>query len=104
MAVLTAKQRRKIPASHYGIPPKDGKPGRYPINDKTHARKALQLISTGHDVTTADKARIRRMATKMLYGKGVTTPTATKKVQARHYAKKEKSPSEIKDRMMNRGY
>ncbi len=104
MAVLTAKQRRKIPASHYGIPPKDGKPGRYPINDKTHARLALSMINRGKDVSDADKRRIRRLATKMLYGTSVSTKAAKKKVQSRHYAKKENSPSEIKDRMMNRGY
>lgn len=73
MAVLTAKQRKKMPASQYGIPPKGGKPGRYPINDKVHARKALQLINTGHNVTAADKRRIRSLASKELYGKSAST-------------------------------
>jgi hypothetical protein len=90
MAVLTAKQRRDIPANQYGIPPKDGKPGRYPINDKEHARKALQLIDTGHDVTPADKSRIRRLASKMLYGKGERSEKGVKKVQAKKYAGKSK--------------
>lgn len=87
MAVLTARQRRKIPASQYGIPPRGGKPGRYPINDKEHARKALQLINEGHDVSPADKRRIRRLASKMLYGKAASTPKEVKKVQKKHYKK-----------------
>ena len=73
MAVLTAKQRRAIPAHKYGIPPKGGKPGRYPVNDKEHARKALQLINTGHNVSAADKRRIRRLASEELYGKAAST-------------------------------
>jgi len=104
MAVLTAKQRRKIPSTQYGIPPKDGKPGRYPINDKIHARKALQLIDTGHDVSAADKRRIRRLATKMLYGKSASEPKGVKKVQAAKQKRSSHSSHSIKNRMMKSGY
>ncbi len=89
MAVLTAKQRRAIPAHKYGIPPKGGKPGRYPVNDKIHARKALQLINRGHNVTAADKRRIRRLASAELYGKAASTETGIDKVRDK---KKKASP------------
>lgn len=66
MAVLTAAERDRIPASQYGIPPKNGEKGRYPVNDKVHAAMALRFINKGKGVTSADKARIRRLAYKML--------------------------------------
>ena len=40
MAVLTAKQRNALPASKFGIKPKDGQPGKYPMPDKVHAADA----------------------------------------------------------------
>lgn len=103
MTQLTAKQRRAIPASKYGIPPKKGKPGRYPVNDKIRAAKALQFINTGKGVTAADKKRIRRLATEELYGKSATTAAGVKKVQKTKAKKKatnksKKKPSTAKKR------
>jgi hypothetical protein len=45
MAVLTAKQRNDLPASKFGIKPKDGQPGKYPMPDKSHAANAKARAS-----------------------------------------------------------
>lgn len=41
MAVLSARQRRKLPDSAFAIPEKRA----YPIQDKAHARNALARVS-----------------------------------------------------------
>jgi len=53
MAKLTARQRRKLPAKDFAL----GK-GRYPVEDKAHARAALSRISA-HG-TPAEKEKVRR--------------------------------------------
>lgn len=50
MAVLTAKQRQKLPKSKFGLPgkgegPKGAGAGSYPIPDVSHARNALSRVS-----------------------------------------------------------
>lgn len=52
MAKLTAKARKKIPAKDFAL----GK-GRYPIEDKSHARNALSRVSANG--TPAEKATVR---------------------------------------------
>lgn len=45
MAALTAKARKNIKPSKFGLPGKDGKPGGYPVENKSHARAALSRES-----------------------------------------------------------
>ena len=57
MAVLTSSTRKKMPRSEFALPG-----GRYPIEDKEHARKALQLgprsVAKGN-TTPAEMSEIR---------------------------------------------
>lgn len=53
MAKLTAEARKKIPAKDFAL----GK-GRYPIEDKSHARNALARVSGNG--SPAEKAEVRR--------------------------------------------
>jgi len=39
---------------------------RFPINDKEHARKALQLLPRAKDVSASEKAMIKRKARQKL--------------------------------------
>ncbi len=41
MAKLTAKARKKIPSSKFALPGKNGKRGKYPVENASHARDAL---------------------------------------------------------------
>jgi hypothetical protein len=52
MSKLTAEQRAKLPASAFALPG-----GRYPINDKNHARNALSRVS--QNGTPAEKEKVR---------------------------------------------
>jgi hypothetical protein len=53
MAKLTSRQRKKLPAKDFAL----GK-GRYPIENKAHARAALSRISA-HG-TPAEKSKVRK--------------------------------------------
>jgi hypothetical protein len=53
MAKLTAKQRDNLKASQFALPG-----GRFPINDKAHAKAALQRVSQFG--TPAEKATVRK--------------------------------------------
>jgi hypothetical protein len=52
MAVLTAADRKKIPASDFALPG-----GRYPIHDENHARDALARVSANG--TPEEKVKVR---------------------------------------------
>lgn len=52
MAKLTSKQRKALPAKDFAL----GK-GRYPIEDKSHARNALARVA--QHGTPAEKAKVR---------------------------------------------
>ena len=43
---LTTKQRKGIPSKEFGIPPKGGKPGKYPMEDREHAILAKSFAKT----------------------------------------------------------
>lgn len=45
MAKLTAKARKNIPAGKFALPGKNGKPGKYPVEDKAHAANAKARAS-----------------------------------------------------------
>lgn len=68
MAKLTTKQRKMMPKSEFALnQKKDGKTEkRFPINDKEHARKALQLLPKAKDVSASEAAMIRAKARKKL--------------------------------------
>ncbi len=53
MAKLTYKKRQKLPAKSFAL-----KGGRYPIQDKAHARNALARVS--QHGSSAEKAAVRR--------------------------------------------
>ena len=67
MARLTAKKRKSLPNSSYAIVTKKGR-RRFPINDKEHARKALQLLPLAKGLTSSQKSSIKRKARLKLYG------------------------------------
>ena len=68
MAKLTTKQRKKMPSSEFALIQKhDGKmEKRFPINDKEHARKALQLLPRAKNVSSSERAKIMAKAHKKL--------------------------------------
>lgn len=61
MARLTAKDRKKMPASEFAGPNRS-----FPIPDKNHARAALQDLPRAKDLTLAQAAKIRARANKKL--------------------------------------
>jgi hypothetical protein len=69
MAKLTAKARKNIKPSKFGVPPKNGKPGKYPMEDKSHAAnaeaRATQQVKKGK-LSPAQAAKIRHKAQHVL--------------------------------------
>jgi hypothetical protein len=69
MAKLTAAARKKIPASKFAIPPKDGKPGKYPEQDKSHAvnaeARATQQVAKGN-LSPEQASKIKHKAASVL--------------------------------------
>lgn len=65
MAKLTTKQRKRIPASKFGLP----KSKKYPMPDKSHAAnakaRATQMVNEGK-LSKASKAKIDAKANKIL--------------------------------------
>lgn len=45
MAVLTTKGRKDLKPSKFALPGKGGKPGKYPVENASHARDALSRES-----------------------------------------------------------
>lgn len=52
MAKLTSKERKKLPSSDFALPG-----GRYPIEDRNHAKAALSRVSEYG--TPEEKAKVR---------------------------------------------
>jgi hypothetical protein len=69
MAKLTAKARKKIPAGKFGVKPSKGKPGKYPMPDKSHAAnakaRATQMVTKGK-LSPEQAAKIRHKADAVL--------------------------------------
>lgn len=53
MAKLTTKERKAMPAEDFALPG-----GRYPVNDRSHARNALARVSEFG--SASEKATVRR--------------------------------------------
>jgi hypothetical protein len=68
MSKLTTAARRKLPPSQFALPG-----GRFPVEDKAHARdakaRASQAFNAGH-LNAADKAKVDRKADAVLAKKG----------------------------------
>jgi hypothetical protein len=68
MSKLTTATRKKLPKSAFALPG-----GRYPIEDKAHARdakaRATQGYNSGH-LSAADKERVDQKADAVLAKKG----------------------------------
>lgn len=45
MAKLTARVRKNLPPTRFGMPAVKGRPGKYPVEDKAHARAAKSRAS-----------------------------------------------------------
>jgi hypothetical protein len=68
MSKLTAEARRKLPKSAFALPG-----GRYPVEDKAHARDAKARASQGYNsghLTAAEKAKVDKKADAVLAKKG----------------------------------
>jgi hypothetical protein len=69
MAKLTAAARKKIAPAAFGVPPANGKSGKYPMPDKAHAAnakaRASQMVKKGK-LSRSVKARIDTQANKVL--------------------------------------
>jgi hypothetical protein len=68
MAKLTTETRKKLPKSDFALPG-----GRYPIEDKAHARDAKARASQGRNsgrLTAAEKAKVDKKADAVLAKKG----------------------------------
>lgn len=102
MPYLSAERRRKLPKSAFGMPAERKYPILVPGQEKEFAESALRLRGRGHGMDSKDRARIIRMASKVLYGKGVSTDAALEKLRDEKESSREKSPSDIKKRMENR--
>ncbi len=63
---LTAKKRKALPKTDFGLPAK----GKYPMPDKAHAgnAKARAAQQVGKSITPGQKAEIDRKADKVLKG------------------------------------
>lgn len=65
MGKLNAAARKKIKPSKFGLPGKNGKPGKYPEEDRSHAidaeARATQELAKGH-LSPEQAAQIRHKA------------------------------------------
>ena len=59
MTKLTTKARKKLPAAQFALPG-----GRFPVEDKAHARNAKARASQGYHAGTLSKAELDKVDTK----------------------------------------
>lgn len=83
MAKLTTTQRKRLPKSEFAGPGRS-----YPVNDKEHARKAIQLSARGvkaGNISESTREKIVSKAKRMLgeSGKGATAMDAAARAMAR---------------------
>ena len=75
MAKLTAKARKNLKPSKFALPGKNGKPGKYPVENASHAAnakaRATQMVAKGK-LSPEQAAKIRHKADAVL-GKHDTT-------------------------------
>ncbi len=85
MSRLTAKQRRRIPKSKFGLPGKAPGHGSYPMPDKAHARVAKAYAT--RFATPSQKAQIDAKANRILH-EGSSKPQKNAFDRARAYLKR----------------
>ena len=87
MAKLTARQRKKIPSSDFGLP----KERKYPIQDRSHAinakARATQMVKKGK-LSKAQEEKIDRKANKLLGKKKTPKKSAAPKSKKRTAGKR----------------
>lgn len=69
MAKLTAAQRKRVPPTRFGMPPAKGRPGKYPMPDKSHAGNAKARASEMEHkgkISKSTEAKIDAKANKVL--------------------------------------
>jgi hypothetical protein len=70
MATLTPQQHQRSAT----IAPSKGYPrGRFPMNDKRHAKLALQFLPQAKGLSSGQESAIRTRATRMLASKRITS-------------------------------
>lgn len=80
MAVLTARQRRRSAT----VKPSRGYPsGRFPMPDKEHARKALQMLSRAKNLSPEERRAIKRRARAKLGHDTATTKRRSRRNKRR---------------------
>ncbi|MCP2339972.1 hypothetical protein [Actinomadura rupiterrae] len=62
MSRLNAEERRELKPDEFGIPPRDGRPGKYPIENKSHAVDALARVDRFG--TPEEKEQVRKAVAK----------------------------------------
>ena len=69
MAKLSVKARNKLPPSKFALPGKGGKPGKYPVENASHAAnakaRASQMVAKGK-LSPAQAAKIKHKADAVL--------------------------------------
>lgn len=69
MSTLDETARHHVARSRFGIPPKNGEPGKYPMPDAEHAAnakaRAAQQLKAGN-LSQAEYSRIVAMANRIL--------------------------------------
>ena len=69
MAKLTAKARKNLKPSKFALPGKNGKPGKYPVENASHAAnakaRASEMVARGK-LSPAQAAKIRHKADAVL--------------------------------------
>lgn len=69
MGKLTAAARKKLPASKFALPGKNGKPGKYPVDTKNRARDAKardsEMVAKGK-LSPAQATKINHRADAVL--------------------------------------
>lgn len=71
MSKLTTKQRKRLPRSDFAL-----SGGRYPINDKSHARNALARVS--QHGSSEEKAKVRAAVHRKFPGIGESPSRSTR--------------------------
>ncbi len=61
---LTTKQRKGIPSKDFGIPPKGGKAGKYPMEDREHA-----ILAKSYAKTEEEKGKLSKSTEKKIVNK-----------------------------------
>jgi hypothetical protein len=85
---LTTAARKSLPSKDFGIPPKNGKPGKYPMNNREHAGLAKSYAKQEEEKGKLSKATEEKIVKKADAKLGEKTPTFKGKIEATEGGKK----------------